>query len=114
MSSTDDLLNQVTCGSIGIEKAVVIPKSYYAEISSRLKSFSSSKRYKTKFLSEWRARDLVYTFLATRCSKEFLDLFLKDNSEVLMSICKPGLYLDWSAEVRLAKKLFELNLLPEE
>lgn len=53
-------------------------------------------------------------FLARRCSKEFLSLYLQNNPDFLDQVSEPGLFLDTVPEVRLAKRLYEVGLLPEE
>lgn len=44
-SSTENLTSQVTCGNVGVEKAVVVPKSLFPMIT-RLSEFAASDKYK--------------------------------------------------------------------
>jgi energy-coupling factor transporter ATP-binding protein EcfA2 len=113
-SEPERLLYQVTCGDIGIEKAVVLPSSLFPPILERLAEFSRTKRYKTEFLSRFDAKEALQRFLANRCSKEFLELYLKANPNMLNDVENPGLMLDAVPEVRLAMRLHEVGLLPED
>jgi hypothetical protein len=104
----------VTCGDVGIEKAVVVPKSLFPQMLKKLTEYSRSKSYKSDWLSTSGARWDLQGFLARRCSKEFLSLYLQINPGLLDQVSKPGLFLDAVTEVRLAKRLHEFGLLPEE
>ncbi|ABB05644.1 hypothetical protein [Burkholderia lata] len=113
-SSTENLLSQVTCGKVGVEKAVIIPKSLFPAMMERLRDFSSSNQYKVEWMSSWGARWTLYRFLANRCSKDFLAAYLEQSPDVLQRVAKPGLSLSAVPEVDLAVRLHEFGLLPEE
>lgn len=113
-SAPDRLVDQVTCGDVGIEKAVVVPKPLYPLMLSKLAEVKESKAYKSQWLSTWGARRDLQNFLSRRCSKEFLSLYLQTNSSLLDEVAMPGLFLDTVPEVRLAERLHEFGLLPEE
>lgn len=113
-SSTENLTSQVTCGNVGFEKAVVVPKSLFPMMLARLREFSASDMYKVEWMSSWGARWTLHRFLASRCSKEFLALFLEQSPEILERVSKPGLSLSAVPEVDLAVRLHEFGLLPEE
>lgn len=113
-SAPDRLVDQVTCGDVGIEKAIVVPKSLFPQVLVRLREMLQSKSYKSAWLSTFGAKRDLQGFLANRCSKEFLSLYLKDNPGLLDQVSEPGLFLDTVPEVRLAKRLHEFDLLPEE
>ncbi|HDY7617318.1 TPA: hypothetical protein RQJ81_004271 [Vibrio vulnificus] len=113
-SSTENLLSQITCGNVGIEKAVIVPKSLFTMMIERLNEFTKSTKYKVQWLSSWGARWTLYRFLANRCSKEFLEMYLAQNSEILQRISNPGLNLRVVPEVDLAIRLYEFGLLPEK
>lgn len=112
-SATENLLSQVTCGNVGIEKAVIVPKSLFTMMIDRLKEFTKSTKYKVQWLSLWGARRALFRFLANRCSKEFLEMYIEQVPDILESISKPRLSLSWAPEVDLAIRLHEFNLLPE-
>lgn len=113
-SAPDRLVEQVTCGDVGIEKAVVVPKSLFPQMLTKLSELTRNKSYKTAWLSAFGARRDLQGFLARRCSKEFLTLYLQYNPGLLDQVSEPGLFLDTVPEVRLAKRLHEFGLLPEE
>ncbi|MBM4094557.1 MAG: hypothetical protein FJ276_34905 [Planctomycetes bacterium] len=113
-SAPERLVDQVTCGDVGIEKAVVVPKSLFPQMLAKLEAVSQSKSYKSAWLSTFGAKRDLQGFLARRCSKEFLSLYLQHNPDLLDQVAEPGLFLDTVPEVRLAKRLHEVGLLPEE
>lgn len=113
-SSTENLVSQITCGNVGIEKAVAVPKSLFPAIVERLCEFSSSEKYKVSWLSSWDAKRTLHRFLATRCSKEFLMLYLEHEPELLTRISKPTSNLSFSPEVSLVETLHKFGLLPED
>lgn len=113
-SAPERLVDQVTCGDVGIEKAVVVPNSLFPQLIAKLGELSQSQAYKTPWLSMFGARNDLQGFLARRCSKEFLSLYLQGNPGLLDQVAEPGLFLDTVPEVRLAKRLYEVGLLPEE
>ncbi len=109
-SDPDRLVDQVTCGDVGVEKAIIVPKSLFPLMLARLGAFSTSKAYKSAVLSSWGARHSLQGFLARRCSKEFLTLYLDEDPKLLDRVSEPRLFL---SEVRLAARLYEFGLLPE-
>lgn len=112
-SQTSDLIDQVTCGDVGLERAIIIPHSLYALILRRLDDSSLSSNYKSPSSASWDARRRVINFLARRCSKEFLSLYLAAHPDVLDEVAEPGLMLSAASEVDLAIKLHTYGLLPE-
>lgn len=113
-SAPERLVDQVTCGDVGLEKAVVVPKSLFPQMLNKLKEMSQSKAYKSAWLSAFGAKRDLQGFLSHRCSKEFLSLYLQQNPDLLDQVSEPGLYLYVAPEVRLARRLHEFGLLPEE
>lgn len=113
-SATENLTLQVTCGNVGVEKAVIVPKSMFPTMITRLHEFSASDKYKVQFFSAWGAKRTLYRFLASRCSKEFLALYLEQDPDILKHVSEPGPSLSFSPEVDLAVRLHGYGLLPEE
>ncbi len=113
-SATENLIEQVTCGNVGIEQAVMVPKPLYPQMIARLSEFTASEKYKSKHLAIWGAKWSLHSFLTRRCSKEFLALYLETNPQIIHKACSPDLRLSSSSEVRLALRLHEFGLLPEE
>jgi hypothetical protein len=113
-SAPEGLIDQVTCGDVGIEKAVIIPKALFPLMLAKLHEFTTSKNYKSEWLSTWSAKSDLQRFLSHRCGKEFLSLYINDNPGLLDKVAEPGLYLHAVSEVGLAKRLHEFGLLPED
>lgn len=113
-SPVHKLLQQVTCGDIGLERAVALPKGLFPLVLKRLDEASADPQYKAPWLSEWMGRGRILSFLASRCSREFLQLYLQHDPEVLQKVSEPGMFLHAVSEVDLAIRLHELKLLPEE
>jgi hypothetical protein len=113
-STAEKLIDQVTCGDVGIENAVVIPKGLFPVVLRRLQEFSATARYKSEFMSAWGAKRDLQGFLSPRCSKEFLALYIETHPDLLDRVSQPGLYLSAVSEVDLAVRLHEFGLLPEE
>jgi hypothetical protein len=81
---------------------------------ARLREFSASDKYKVQWLSSWGASRTLYRFLASRCSKEFLALYLEQDPDILKRVSEPGSSLSFSPEVDLAVRLHGFGLLPED
>jgi energy-coupling factor transporter ATP-binding protein EcfA2 len=113
-SDIDKLMEQVTCGDMQIEGAVILPKSLYGLLIERLNAYKASSSYKTEWLSTWGAKRSLLRFLGKRCGREFLEMYLAQSPQVIESISKPSLYLDYSPEVDLVLRLFSLGLLTED
>lgn len=113
-SSTDKLLDQITCGDMGVRNAIIVPGQMYELILEKLKRYKKTKRYKVEFLSIWGAKRKLFSFLARRCSEKFLTMYIEENPKILEEVTKPSQYLDNSPEVALAIALHEKDLLPEE
>jgi energy-coupling factor transporter ATP-binding protein EcfA2 len=113
-TSIQKLTEQITCGDAGLERAIIIRKPMFAYIIERLCGFVESEKYKSPFLSTWYARRSLHSFLATRCSSDFLTLYIQSNPGLFEDISEPSLSLSISSEVDLALKLQELKLLPEK
>ena len=113
-SATENLIEQVTCGDAGIERAVMVPKPLYPQVIARLAEFTASDKYKSQYLASWGAKWSLHSFLTRRCSKDFLALYLQSNPELLSKVCVPGPRLNFSSEVRLAVRLHDFGLLPEK
>ncbi len=112
-TSTERLLTQITCGNVGLEKAIVVPQSLFPFVLEKLDNYKSSSERKEAWRSSWRAASDLDYFLARRCSKAFLSMYIEENPEVLKRIASPGLFLHASSEIQVAKRLNELGLLPE-
>ena len=112
-TATDSLLYQVTCGDVGVEKAIILPRSLFPQMILKLQAIGPSEAYKSPTLSAFGGRGELQGFLARRCSKEFLTLYIAREPQLLDNVAEPGLFLDSVPEVRLAQRLHEFDLLPE-
>jgi hypothetical protein len=113
-SPTEKLLGRVTCGDVALENAIVIPKALFPLMLRHLVQFSTSAKFKSPWLSSWGAIDHLQRFLARRCSKDFLSLYVEKHPELLDGVSQPGLFLSAVSEVDLAVRLNEYGLLPED
>ena len=113
-SPIDKLTAQVTCGDVGIERAVALPRGLFALVIKRLDEFSSTTRYKSPVLARWYSKGRIDDFLSSRCSKEFLLQYIELHGDVFERVSKPGLFLDSVSEVDLAIRLHEFGILPEK
>ena len=113
-SAPDRLVRQVTCGNVGIENAIVIPRSLFPQMLTKLEELPSTGLHKSSWLSNFQTRKDLLGFLSRRCSIEFLSLYVQQNPDVLNRVSSPGRMLEAVPEVSLAKRLHEFELLPEE
>ena len=97
------LLNEVTCGDVGLEGVkVVIPKSRYEAFAQRLRAHGR----------KWPK----HLFLAYRCDRTFLVLYVESDETVLQDACHSETYelapLDLHPAARILTRLHEYGLLP--
>lgn len=52
----EKVMDQVTCGDVGLEKAIIIPKSMFPKMLQSMLEFKQSETYKVGYLSRWGAR----------------------------------------------------------
>lgn len=98
-TSAEKMMLEVTCGDVALEGVkVVVPKTRFERFVDRL--------------NEVRPGPALFNFLATRCSRVFLELYLSRHSELSEHFCAPHSYLGTSDAVTLLCKLNELKLLP--
>jgi hypothetical protein len=106
----DKLIFQITCGDVGLEHAVVVPKPYFPTIKERLSDPNNFRIRKDGYFSWWDART---RFLTRRCEKGFLQDYLSEHLEIMERVAEPDLMLEADDSVALAVRLFDLGLLPE-
>lgn len=105
-----ELVNQVTCGDVQVEKAIVLTSELFPQMATKLDELQHGDTWKGRY----RRRRATTQFLSRRCGKEFLSVYLRRNPGLLDEVASPGLFLDAVPEVDLAAKLHQLGLLPEE
>ncbi|MGR3911347.1 hypothetical protein Q3A80_30310 [Burkholderia sp. SR8] len=107
------LMQQVTCGDVGIKNAVVLPSSMHFLMIDKLDEFvDESNHEKPVYQFYWSAKTALHNFLVRRCSKSFLEKFLTRHPELPSKIHSPGLYLDAVSEVSVAIRLHQEGLFP--
>ncbi|PUZ26120.1 hypothetical protein DCC81_17940 [Chitinophaga parva] len=109
----EKIFEQVTCGNMKLEKAIVIPINLFETVSAKMLKFNDSSTYKTAFLSKWAAERKLHNFLARRCTPSFLKFHSKQDPQIFDRITKPSLSFDYSEEINLVIKLHREKLLPE-
>lgn len=110
----EKVMDQITCGDVGLEKAIIVPKPMFPKVLKYISLFKKSEKYKVEYLSRWGARRKVNLFLARRSAKDFLEQYLAANVDLIDQIIKPSLSFYYSDEIDLVVRLHELGLLPEE
>jgi hypothetical protein len=78
-SAPEKFVEQLTCGDVGIERAVIVPNAPVPLVLARLREFTKSKAYKSGSLATWGGKWALEGFLARRCWKEFLEFYIEDN-----------------------------------
>jgi energy-coupling factor transporter ATP-binding protein EcfA2 len=101
---TDKLLREVTCGVSVPGAKVFVPPNRYGIVADRVYAFRET----------WTNRRLAYHFLAERGSSEFLQEYLRTYRLNWDELVQSNAALSGSAEMRLVKRLNDLQLLPAE
>ncbi len=109
----EQLLDAITCGEVGFEGAVVIPKTLYESVEQKLNTFDDGIASQG-WRRDWAKRRKLDGFLAFRCDRLFLEPYLSRHAGILDRISNPGSRLDIASEVDVALRFFELGLLPED
>ena len=112
-SAPEKLISQVSCGDVGIENALIVPRLLFPQMFRKIEKLLESESKESQGLSILSSRGRLQSFLASRCSKEFLVLYLQRNPALLDRVSDPSLSLAYSSEVGLAKRLYDFGLLPE-
>jgi hypothetical protein len=95
------IMEEVTCGEIGFDGVkVVVPTSRFAAFAERLDGT--------------RGEELLqfYDFLGTRCSRDFLRVYLENKQDLLEEITSNA--LAFGTRIKLVVTLRSFDLLPEE
>lgn len=98
------LFAEVSCGDVGLEGVkVIVPPDRYEPVLSRVDAFLGRAR---------ENKQAVNNFLASRCDKQFLALFLSKHPAFLESL-NLWSYLYAISEIDVLARFHELGLLPE-
>jgi hypothetical protein len=110
-SAIDELINQISCGDVGLEHALVVPRGLYGTVLTKLRAYAETLPGKVRLRDEWGR---INMFLARRCDNEFLGLCVPELPIILDRVANPPLALESATEVDVAVRLFEAGLFPEE
>ena len=113
-SKVDKMLDQITCGDVKLKGATIVPRALFASIIHKLKNYKKSDDFKNEYYANYFAQDKLLLFLSNRCSKHFLELYIKENPQIMDDLNKADFRYIYRHELDLAIKLFEFQLLPEE
>ena len=113
-SSPEKLLAQVTCGNVGIEKAVVVPEAHFDKVAQKLDHvFGVSPSDETPARRRLSDRNGI-AFLANRSSSEFLAHYAARWPGLAESIDIRSEYLSSDLGARIVWRLHEHCILSEE
>jgi LmbE family N-acetylglucosaminyl deacetylase len=106
----DDLVRTVSCGDVGIEGSLVVPRSLYGKVASR---FIESRPARGWYeLSDWKRA--VYSFLLRRCDREALRTIVLLMPTIVDEAFDIGLFLSaFTTERDLARLLLDEGLAAE-
>ncbi len=113
-SNAEELISQVTCGDVGLRNALVVPNALFPQMLNKLKELRESKPFSNTLLSVFNVKERLQRFLAYRCSREFLTVYIQNDARILDDVSAPRRYLSSAPEVSLATRLHEFDLLPED
>lgn len=100
--TTEKLMNEVTCGDIGLQGVkIIIPPSLYDDVLARLKALKRGPSY----------FDPLGSFLAYRCSADFLQLYFTNVEE--MELLPKKIEMSLNNELRILQRLHNDGLLSE-
>jgi hypothetical protein len=100
----DRLFDEITCGDVGVQGVkVIVPQDRYGSLITRFETLGTKKPW-----MEWP----LHRFLAFRCNREFLALYIAKHPEFVPGL-RVGSYLYAVSEVDVLVRLHEFGLLPE-
>ncbi|UIR57792.1 restriction endonuclease [Sphingobacterium sp. SRCM116780] len=112
-SRVDKMLSQITCGDIKLKGATIVPRSLFPNIIQKLMNYKKSEDFKSESHANFYAKDRLLVFLSNRCSKQFLELYIRENPKIFDVINLAKHNYSYNPELDLAIKLFEYGLLPD-
>jgi hypothetical protein len=112
-ASMDKLLNEVTCGRVGLTGVkLVVPASRFDTIIRRLHEYRESRE--GTWEDKWARQRQSVDFLANRCSKEFLARSMHQTFEFMEPDLGVGSYLSAGSDFLVLVALRQYGLLYEE
>ncbi|ARO88282.1 hypothetical protein EBAPG3_011105 [Nitrosospira lacus] len=99
------LFAEVSCGDIGLEGVkVIVPRNRFEIVITRINLLMNNKR---------EYQDSIYQFLANRCTKEFLEIYISTNPNFISSLHIYS-YIEYVSDIFVILRLNEFGLLPED
>ncbi|MXY35181.1 MAG: hypothetical protein F4052_08705 [Dehalococcoidia bacterium] len=102
----DALLNQTTCGDMGVENALVIPQHLWPVVMERLGEPDRGPQ-------AWRRRVRREHYLAYQCVADFQLAYFERCPDLLDSLAEPGLMLESDPHNAFVATLHRNGVLPE-
>ncbi|SDS17332.1 hypothetical protein SAMN05216198_1355 [Halopseudomonas litoralis] len=109
-TSTERLMDLVSCGDVGVKNATIIPPSMFEEFIQRIYQYVSADPSSSK---NYRKRGRLYSFLKNRSSRGFLASYLQVDHSLLAGIVEDFARSWFTSTADLALYLFREGLLPE-
>ena len=113
-SDPNELITQITCGDVGIERATIVPRSMFPDVIVKLGEISEAAEIGSNVFTSEGATWRLLRYLANRCSADFLNLYVAEHPNFLRQMSYPKVMLEYAPEVSLLFRLREFDLLPEE
>ena len=102
----DALLNQTTCGDVGIDNALVIPPYLWPAVMDRL-----YEPYKGD--NAWRHYSRRESYIARQCVPDFQVAYVERFPDILESLAEPGLMLEADPQNDFVVTLHRNGVLPK-
>jgi hypothetical protein len=105
------ILTQLDCGSDARQGTLVtVPRSLYRLVAEKVAKALPKRRWD----DEWLPWHMWTGFMATRCSRAFLEVYLEVDPDLIKRCLGFGSYLAAMPELNVLARLQSLGLLPEE
>ena len=111
--SVKRLVSQATCGNMEVRGAVVIPKTSFPVVTKELQDAYALWMRGALQTPGALPRSRIDSFLARRCSDDFLSMYIESDSLLLERISEPELSYGATSGLELANRLHGAGLLPE-
>ena len=108
-SSTERLMDLVTCGDVGLKNATIIPKVMFHDLVQRIYNYASAEA-----LPSTQTRGRLYSFLKNRSCYDFLVLYIAHDQGLIPGLVKEFARSWFTSTADLALLLFRQGLLPED
>jgi hypothetical protein len=97
----EQLVYEIVTAGVDIQGAnIVIPRNLYTDLTDKLEALGISS--------------MLFNFLALRCEKLFLEIYIQKNPEILSKYTRIRSFLSYSAELNFFIKLHTFSMLDEE